>query len=95
MMDDRRHLSITLLIGMYAYLQGHGSLLLFTYFLPLRLSVLILAYTFDYIPHRPHGVTRGQDVYATTSRVDGVITHGDGKGKSLWLDIMLLYQVRK
>ncbi len=47
--------------------RGYGSVLLWGVVVPGRLAVALLAYFFDYLPHRPHFVTRKEDQFAATS----------------------------
>jgi beta-carotene hydroxylase len=66
---------------------GRGRQLLLYYVLPTRIASALLAYSFDYVPHRPHKVRRAEDEYRTSSRIDGVFgTSG------LDLTIPLLFQ---
>eukprot|EP00389_Voromonas_pontica_P000591 GDKH01000866.1.p1 GENE.GDKH01000866.1~~GDKH01000866.1.p1 ORF type:complete len:324 (-),score=33.10 GDKH01000866.1:284-1255(-) len=61
-----------------------------TFLLPLRLAVLILAWTFDYIPHAPHQNLRADGEYKTTSLVTGVLSDGDVAPQHL--GPLMLYQ---
>jgi fatty acid desaturase len=57
------------------------------WFVPGRLSLAFLAFSFDYLPHRPHSTTRAQNPIAATC-VTSVCTHSDA-----WLlTLPLLYQ---
>lgn len=84
--------SVLTLLGMYVTLgwllaQGCGWDVFFCHVLPTRLAVMLLAYTFDYVPHRRHKVMRKDSLYQCTSRVDGVLAH-----KDVDLSLLLLYQ---
>jgi beta-carotene hydroxylase len=50
---------------------GHGRAVLLGWLLPARLAVGILAWAFDYLPHRPHVVTAREDRYRATHAVPG------------------------
>jgi fatty acid desaturase len=66
---------------------GHGPAVLSYYFVPNKLAILLLAWAFDYVPHRPHRVARAADPYAATARIDGVFSSPG------WdLTLPLLYQ---
>ncbi len=56
-----------------ACLHGHGGLVLLQVILPARLAILILAFSFDYLPHFPYGVTAAQDRYRTTRVFDSAL----------------------
>jgi fatty acid desaturase len=49
---------------------GQGRALLLAWVLPARLAILVLAFAFDYLPHRPHRVTAAEDRYRATRVVD-------------------------
>ena len=70
---------------------GHGQDLLLHWLLPQRLAVLILAYFFDYVPHRPHKSTREQSAYAHTSKVTGVTSYDPVNFEPV-LNLLMLYQ---
>ena len=55
---------------------GYGWQVLYYYVLPNKLAIMMLAYAFDYVPHRPHKVPRTVDEYRTTSRIDGLFSVG-------------------
>lgn len=61
--------------------RGFGWEVLWLWLLPLKLSFTFLAYTFDYLPHRPHQVTAREDRYRAT-----------GINPSGWLTLPLMYQ---
>jgi beta-carotene hydroxylase len=67
--------------------EGYGYDWLTLWMLPLRIAIIILASTFDYVPHRPHKIQRHEDAYATTSRIEGIWRVGDYP-----LSVLLLYQ---
>ena len=66
---------------------GYGWQVLYYYFLPNKLAIMLLAYAFDYVPHRPHKTARTEDEYRTTSKIDGL--YGV---KGLDLAVPLLFQ---
>jgi fatty acid desaturase len=79
----RRHEAaevVVTLVGLYATVaalvaSGHGLEALLLWLLPARLAVGMLAFAFDYLPHRPHQVRSRDDRFAATSiLVDGWLT---------------------
>lgn len=60
--------TLTLLIaaGIAIVAAGYGVELLLLYFLPIRLSILMLGWAFDYLPHHELTATPKQDRYRTT-----------------------------
>lgn len=52
-------------------LTGKGALLLVAWFLPARLAISVLAWAFDYLPHRPHDVLASEDRFRATSVLEG------------------------
>jgi fatty acid desaturase len=65
---------------------GYARTLMFGMLLPGRLAVALLAFFFDYLPHRPHAVSRATNEYVAT----GVATlYGDWAAP---LTLPLLYQ---
>jgi beta-carotene hydroxylase len=59
---------------------------------PKRMAIFFLAYTFDYLPHRPHVETRQSNMMAATGKLGGLFsTNEDGAGAE-WADYVLLYQ---
>jgi fatty acid desaturase len=60
---------------------GFGWEVLWLWVVPLKFSFTFLAYTFDYLPHRPHRVTAREDRYQAT-----------GVYPSRWLTLPLMYQ---
>ena len=75
--------TILVLIGLIsaAVWAGYGLEVLLLWALPTRLALTFLAFSFDYLPHHPHGVTSSQDRYRATSVF-----------KELWLTPLFLYQ---
>ncbi|KAJ3059179.1 hypothetical protein HDU98_004798, partial [Podochytrium sp. JEL0797] len=71
------------LVG-YLFQHGYGREAVLFWLVPVRLSVLLLAYTFDYVPHRPHQVTILQNPYLA---IDGLLSPND-----VDLSYVLLYQ---
>jgi fatty acid desaturase len=66
---------------------GYGYDFLTIWMIPMRIAIMFLACTFDYIVHRPHTIQRSSDTYRTTSRVEGIWRIGDYP-----LTALLLYQ---
>ncbi|MGB0590208.1 MAG: fatty acid desaturase [Myxococcota bacterium] len=60
---------------------GLGWEVLWLWLVPLKLVFTFLAYSFDYLPHRPHRVTAKEDRYRAT-----------GIHPSPWLTLPLMYQ---
>ena len=58
------------LIGLIA--SGLGMQALVFWVLPAKLTLTLLAFTFDYLPHRPHRVSAAEDRYRTTSVRPGI-----------------------
>ena len=52
---------------------GFGWEILCLWVLPAKLTLTALAYTFDYLPHRPHVVTASEDRFKTTSVMPGAL----------------------
>ena len=52
---------------------GLGWEVLWLWVAPAKLTLTALAYTFDYLPHRPHTVTAAEDRYKTTSVAPGAL----------------------
>ena len=46
---------------------GYANTLLYGWLLPGRAAIGLLAYFFDYLPHRPHKVSKRDDPYKATS----------------------------
>mmetsp|Transcript_3806 Transcript_3806/g.5317 ORF Transcript_3806/g.5317 Transcript_3806/m.5317 type:complete len:280 (+) Transcript_3806:104-943(+) len=51
----------------FYYLHGEFRLVFWHYLLPCRLSIILLAFSFDYLPHSPHTISITQDRYKTTT----------------------------
>lgn len=64
-----------------------SSAVIWYWLIPHRVAVFFLAFTFDYVPHRPHQISSAQDPYRSTSKISGVFRAGDCN-----LDWPLLYQ---
>ncbi|MEW6734271.1 MAG: fatty acid desaturase [Acidobacteriota bacterium] len=47
-------------------LTGYTSAVLLLWVLPSRIAVILLAYGFDYLPHKPHQISAAENVYAAT-----------------------------
>ena len=52
---------------------GLGLEVLALWVLPAKLTLTLLAFTFDYLPHRPHEVSAAEDRYRTTSVHPGLL----------------------
>ena len=63
---------------------GHGWLAL-AWVGSARLAIGVLAFAFDYLPHRPHQITAKQDRYAATRAFPGPIKYVLSLGQSLHL----------
>jgi beta-carotene hydroxylase len=46
---------------------GYGKTILWGWILPGRLATALLAYFFDYLPHRPHAVSKNHSPYVATN----------------------------
>jgi fatty acid desaturase len=53
-----------ILAGLYA--RGYGLEALACWILPARVAMLLLAFSFDYLPHRPHKITADEDRFRAT-----------------------------
>jgi beta-carotene hydroxylase len=62
---------------------GHGAIALYGWVLPARLAVGLLAFAFDYLPHRPYRVTARQDRFAATGAAPGRWRYALTLGQSL------------
>jgi fatty acid desaturase len=60
----------------WAALHGQFATVAVAWLLPTRLAVCALAYSFDYVPHRPHSTPRSQSLYGSTAKVDGLLQTG-------------------
>jgi len=63
--------AVTELVVMYGFMfalfqYGYGREALYGWVIPGRVSVFILGYLFDYLPHRPHGIPKKVDPYKAT-----------------------------
>jgi fatty acid desaturase len=74
-------------VGSYLAIKaGYSRTLIYGMLLPGRVAVALLAFFFDYLPHRPHAVSRAANEYVAT----GVATlYGDWAAP---LTMPLLYQ---
>ncbi len=65
-------LNLMVLLGACGALtwSGYGNQVLLFGVLPARLAITFLAYSFDYLPHRPHQVTAAENRYRATHVVD-------------------------
>jgi fatty acid desaturase len=61
---------------------GHGAIVA-TWLVAARVAIAVLAFAFDYLPHRPHRVTAKQDRFAATSAFPGRIRYALSLGQSL------------
>ena len=77
--------TLALLVAVAAILvaSGHGRTVLFGWLLPARLAIAILAFAFDYLPHRPHAVPAKQDRFAATHIFEGRLKYAATLGQSL------------
>jgi fatty acid desaturase len=62
--------ALLVLAALYLTWHGQGALCLWFWIVPARLATLILAFAFDYLPHRPHLITAAEDRYQATHVVD-------------------------
>jgi beta-carotene hydroxylase len=62
---------------------GHGRIVLLGWLVPARLAIGVLAFAFDYLPHRPHTVTAKQDRFAATSMFEGRLAYIASLGQSM------------
>jgi len=62
---------------------GHGREVVLGWLVPARLAIGILAFAFDYLPHRPHVITAKQDRFAATSAFEGPAKYVATLGQSL------------
>jgi fatty acid desaturase len=54
-----------------ASMMGHARDVLLFWVVPARLAVFVLAFAFDWLPHRPHAVTSKEDRFRATSAFEG------------------------
>jgi beta-carotene hydroxylase len=57
-------------VAAWGIASGHGWALLWAWILPARIALFVLAYSFDYIVHRPHAVTSAEDRLQATRNLD-------------------------
>lgn len=86
-----RYITLATIVGYLmviftAYRAGLGTEILYGWILPGRIAVTLLAFAFDYLPHRPHDVPRSVSDYQATCVLSVV---GDWTTP---LTIPLLYQ---
>lgn len=62
---------------------GHTTTLLLGWLLPARVAIGVLAFAFDYLPHRPHDVPARTDRFAATHVFEGRIKCVASLGQSL------------
>ena len=60
-------LVVMIVVLVWLFQSGYGNTVLYGWVLPGRFSAMILAYAFDYLPHRPHKVSRYRDMYEATA----------------------------
>jgi len=60
-----------------AYARGMLAAWAVYWLLPLKMSVVCLAYSFDYVPHRPHAVDARLQPYLATNMISGLFRHWD------------------
>ena len=61
--------SLTAMIALIVTLcrSGYGTVVFYGWLLPGRIAIGLLAYFFDYLPHRPHKISKKADPYKATS----------------------------
>jgi fatty acid desaturase len=64
---------------------GHARFVVLGWLVPARLAIGVLAFAFDYLPHRPHQVTAKQDRMRATSASPGRWRYAATLGQSLHL----------
>jgi len=64
---------------------GHWRAVVFGWLVPARLAIGVLAWAFDYLPHRPHVVTAREDRMAATRARPGTLAFLATFGQSLHL----------
>ena len=77
--------TLALLVGIAVALTatGHGRTVLLGWLIPARLAIAILAFAFDYLPHRPHHVPAKHDRFAATHIFEGRLKYAATLGQSL------------
>lgn len=75
-LSERRELFLALMFGMVIFalvaLAGWVEYYLLLFFLPTRITVVILALTFDFLPHYPHQMLATDDPYQSTKNRTGM-----------------------
>jgi fatty acid desaturase len=64
---------------------GYGREVVLGWLVPARLAIGVLAFAFDYLPHRPHQVTAKEDRMRATSAFEGRVVYVASLGQSLHL----------
>jgi beta-carotene hydroxylase len=64
---------------------GYGAQVFLYWVLPARLAIVLLAYAFDYLPHRPHAVTAAADRVRATGVFDSGLLNALLLGQSYHL----------
>jgi beta-carotene hydroxylase len=54
------------IVFVIAIAAGHGMTLVICWFIPVRIAIFFLAYTFDYLPHKPHKIKQSDDRFRAT-----------------------------
>lgn len=74
--------ALLVLVAVLAAL-GHGRTVLLGWLVPARVAIGVLAFAFDYLPHRPHDVPARVDRFAATRAFEGRIKCVATLGQSL------------
>jgi len=73
--QDRLGLAMGLMVIVATFvalcIAGYAREALLFWVLPARIAVTLLAYTFDYLPHRPHKITAAEDRFRATHILPG------------------------
>jgi fatty acid desaturase len=80
------HLSLMIIVALTLCALGFSKSVLWAWIIPGRMALWALSFCFDYLPHRPHNISRYDDVYAATS-----VTSLYGEA-TFWLTWPLLHQ---
>ncbi len=64
-------------------MSGHATTILLGWLVPARLAICVLAFAFDYLPHRPHETPAKVDRHAATHAVEGRVVFALTLGQSL------------
>ena len=75
----------------YSFFKGNFYNTFILWVLPSFFTITILAYLFDYIPHRPHDGEKHMDIHKNTNMTDGFFGLNNGKSNIL-LDIITFNQ---